>query len=128
MKDQRTNDWLNSIFINNDRIMRNARQDVQDIKREMMMYEYHEIDENTLTVSYMIGNKQGNGIKEFKLQDFEDWVYEKHGELNDGERVVWIEPEPINPEQHPMIYAMSLWDFMQENEKQLVTEYFNANK
>jgi len=128
MKDQRTNDWQNQLFVNNYNIMRNARQDVQDIKREMMSYEYHEIEDNTLIVSYMIGNKQGNGIKEFKLQDFEDWVKDEYCELNDGEYVVWITPNPISPEQESMSYGMSIWDYTQENEKQLVIEYFNANK
>lgn len=111
-------------------IMRNARQDVENIKRELMIYNGHEImaNDNLLLVSYMVGNDEEYPFKEFDLQKFEDWVRDEYAELNDGEYVVWIYPSPATPMREPMPYSMSLLDYTQENETDLVKEYFDKNK
>lgn len=113
------------------KVMKRADKMVKDIctpKKDKMEYIGYAFSDKMLFINYTIGDEEDFLTKEFDLQKFEDWVYEKYGEENDGERVVWVEPSPTNPDQEPMSYSMSLWDYIQENEEQLVKEFFSKNK
>lgn len=121
MKDQKTNDMLNGIFDDH-------YATFQDVRREMTQLVDYDLTDKTLEVHWVLGNKIDMGTKVFDLDKFEDWIKETYGEENDGEDVVWITPNPISPETEPTAYAMSLWDYTQENETDLVKEFYNKHK
>lgn len=124
---ERERNWLNQLFINNHKIMRNARQDVQDIKREMMTYLNHDIDygDNYLNVHYVIGNEEDFGTKEFDLQDFYAWAKE-----NCQDKAMWTKTEQVHFEGSDFI-TESVFDvesYVEQYEEQLVIEFFNKMK
>lgn len=102
--------------------------DIQSMKRESWTYNFHEFDtENKLLeISYIVGNKESYDFKTYSIGQFEDWIQGEYCEK--GEDVVWVTPKPTSPMYEPMPYAVEMWDFIKENEEELVIEFFNKFK
>jgi len=125
MKDQRTNDWQNQLFVNNDTIMRNARQDVQDIRREMKTYLDHEFTEDDLAVNWVLGNKEEFDTTFFKLTDFYFWAKD-----NCQDKAMWTTVEQVHFEGNDFVTkeVFDVYGYVEANEDMLVKDFFNKFK
>lgn len=101
--------------------------DLQDTKKEITFYVNHEITDTELIVFWIMGNKIEFGDKEFNIQDFYAWVSD--GCTDKKLWKIWVDMDKDDiGGKNGLQEVFDLKGYLEANESQLVTEYFNLHK
>ncbi len=98
--------------------------DIQAIKQASRTYAFHEIEDRTLEIGWIEGNKEDFGSTFYPIDQFQDWVRDEYAEHG----LVWLHPTPTQYVSNPLPYALEVDEYISENEKELVKEFFNKFK
>ncbi len=93
-----------------------------DIQSHFKMFVDFDISNDTLTVHYMINEE--DEMTEYPYEQFEAWVEKQYAEHG----LIWIYPYPTQNVPEPLPYALEVWEYIEENQTELVTEFWNSHK